>query len=653
MTVKMSRLKNIVLILLLCEILIALLTYIFFAGSIALVLVIYIFVKNLIVIALIFYAISIINENNLSVSEVLGEESKNAFIFGGIGLIKYDENRNIVWLSDLLNEMKINIVGKKVLEWQPLLAPLFEDDDIKIVDINSRKFEVYNNKESRMLYLKDVSDYLGVAKEFEDQQICVAYITIDNYDESIELADEQTAASIQSVSRQTMLDWAKENGVVLKRYKSDSYIAIFNERTYRKQVEDKFILLDIFRSNAEKLGQVMTLSIGIGRGSNILRELDELAFSALSLCYSRGGDQVTVKTIDEPIRYFGGDSESFEKSSMVKARVIAQTLAGLMKQADNIFIMGHKQSDFDSFGASLAMHALCRTYEKEGYIIIDYDSLEEKTKVVAEDMMDDEYYRDVFVSPNYARELITSESLLIIVDNHKPTLAIDENILDLISKKVVIDHHRRGEEFIDLPVLTYLEAAASSTVELIVELFEYQKEVVKVSEREATVMYTGMLIDTNYFKTRVGTRTFHAAAKLKELQANVGQAYKYLEDDYETTVNKLSITQTAYKYGKDILIAFGKTDKIYSRTLLAKAGNELLGISGIKAVFIVGKTGKDEISISSRSTNDINVQVIMEKLGGGGHFSMAACQLKNVTITTAINSLEEAINNYLDERKSE
>ncbi len=651
MTVKMTRLRNGIVIVLLIEFVLALLGYIFISSKTSLVLATYIFIKNIIIFALIFYASSLINENNISVSEVLNDEAKNAFIFGGLGLIKYDKNRNISWTSDLFTEMKINIVGRKLLEWQPLLASLFEDDDIKVVDINSRKFEVYNSKESRMLYLKDVSDYIEISKEFEDQQICVAYITIDNYDESIEQADEQTAASIQSNSRQVILDWAKDNGVVLKRYKSDGYIAVFNERTYRKQVEDKFKILDIFKEQAEQLGQVMTLSIGIGRGSNILRELDELAFSALSLAYSRGGDQATVKSNDEPIRYFGGNSESYEKSNMIRARVIAQTLAGIIKKSDNVLIMGHKQSDFDSFGASIAMYAMCKAYGKKTYIIIDYDSLEEKTKTVATNLCDDERYRGVFISPLRAQELNMSNTLLVIVDNHKPSLAIDSNILDIVSNKVVIDHHRRGEEFVELPLLTYLEPAASSTVELIVELFEYQKEEICVTEREATIMYTGMLIDTNYFRTRVGTRTFQAAAKLKELQANVGEAYKYLEDDYDTTLTKLSIT--AYRYGEGILIAFGKLDKIYSRTLLAKAGNELLGISGVKAVFIVGKTGKEEISISARSTRDINVQLIMEKLGGGGHFSMAACQLDMEDVTRAINLLEEAVNMYLDERKSE
>ena len=385
MTVKMTRLKNFVEILLVIEGFFALCLYGFVSNNFLLFL-IYVWIKNLIVFGFIIYATSIHSENNLSVSEALNDEAKNAFIFGGIGLIQYDENRNITWISDLFIELQLNIVGKKLLEWQPLLASLFEDDDIKVIDINSRKYEVYNSKEKRLLYLKDVTDYITISKEYTDQQIAVAYITVDNYEESIEQADEQTSASIQSTTRQIILDWAKENGVVLKRYKSDGYIAIFNERTYRKQVEDKFKILDGFKKQAEQLGQVMTLSIGIGRGSNILRELDQMAFSALSLSYSRGGDQVTVKSSDEPIRYFGGNSESYEKSNKIRARVIAQTLAGLIKQADNVFIMGHKQSDFDSFGASIGMYALAKAYDKETRIIIDYDSLEEKTGAVAKSL---------------------------------------------------------------------------------------------------------------------------------------------------------------------------------------------------------------------------------------------------------------------------
>ena len=650
MTKKMIQVRNVILAALIVEFLVILLGYVVVKTSVFSTLCSYVLIKNGIFIGIIFYISNLLEKNTVSVSEALNKDAQNAFIFGGIGLIKYDEHRNISWTSDLFKEMDINITGAKLLEWQPQISSLFEEDDVKVIDIKSRKYEVYNSVSTRLLYLKDVTDLTTLTKEYADQQLCVAYITVDNYDESIEHADEQKAASIQSTTRQTILDWAKENGIVLKRYKSDGYIAVFNERIYRKQVEQKFNILDIFKEKAEELGEVMTLSIGVGRDSKVLRELDELAFSALSLSYSRGGDQASIKSNTEDVRFFGGNTESLEKSSRIRARVIAQSLTGLIKQADNVVIMGHRQSDFDSFGASLAMLVLCRAYQKDANIIIDYDSLEEKTAVIANSLKDDERYKGVFISPSRIAEVNRSKTLLVIVDNHKASLAIESSAIDMIKNIVVIDHHRRGEEFIKLPILTYLEPSASSTVELLVELFDYQKVPICVTEREATIMYTGMLIDTNYFKTRVGTRTFQVAAKLRDMQANVGMAHQYLEDDYQTTLNKLSITQTAYQYGEGMLIAFGESEKTYSRTLLAKAGNELMAINGIKAVFTIAKIAKTEVAISARSSRDVNVQVIMEKLGGGGHFSMAACQLKDVEVTSAINMLEEAINEYLDER---
>lgn len=651
MVKKLIQLRKILISLLLLEFIFSLLGYLFFKSEVSFFLAVYVFIKNTICILVILYASSVINDANYSVQEALNKETKNALIFGGVGLVKYDENRNIVWMSDLLHELGIRQIGHKLLEWQPLLASLFDDDDVKVIDIESRKYEAYNSKTSRLIFLKDVTDYETVAKEYEDQQLCVAYLTIDNYDESIEYADEQKAASIQSTTRQIILDWAVANGIILKRYKSDGYIAIFNERIYRKQIEDHFRILDDFKNKIEELGEVMALSIGIGRGSTVLRELEEMAISAISMAYSRGGDQVIVKSNNEDIRYFGGNSESNEKINRIRARVIAQSLSALIKQADNVMIMGHKQSDFDSFGASIAMLAISRAYEKKAQIVIDLDSIEEKTKQIATELKSDKRYNDVFVSPARVNEYVQPGTLLISVDNHKPSLAISEALLDMVENKVVIDHHRRGEEFIDLPLLTYLEPAASSAVELIVELFNYLREDITVTEREATIMYAGMLIDTNYFRTRVGSRTFLAAASLRDMQANVARAYEFLQDDYKTTIEKLSISENCYQFGNDILIAYGKEDEFYSRTLLAKAGNELMNIAGIKAVFIVGRVSKETIAISARSRKEINVQIIMEQLGGGGHFSMAACQIKEDNLKIVLNSLEEAINQYLDERK--
>lgn len=647
---KLMQFRNMVIVLLTVEVVISLLVYMFFPSTIAFALMVYIFIKNILCSVAIYYIHQTIVESNYSVQDALHAEAKNALIFGGIGLIKYDENRNIEWVSDLLYELGLRVVGKKLLEWQPLLATLFEDDDVRTIDINSRRYEVYNSKATRLLYLKDVTDLTTIQKEYTDQQLCVAYLTIDNYDDSIEYADEQKSVMIETTSRQMIFDWAKDNGIILKRYKEDGYLAIFNERIYRKQVEVHFSILDEFKTKMEEIGAVMSLSIGIGRGSKVLRELDGLAFSAISLSYSRGGDQVAVKTLDEEIRYFGGNSENSEKANRVRARVISQTLASLIKQSENVLVMGHKQSDLDSFGASLAIKKFVDAFEKKAYVILDESSLEEKTGNIARKLMKEDMYKGSIIPPMKAMDLINEETLLICVDNHKPTLAISEEVIDKADKVVVIDHHRRGEDFMDSPILTYLEPAASSTVELIVELFEYQRVEIEVLPMEATVMYAGMLIDTNYFRTHVGSRTFQVASKLKEMQANVSKAYEILQDDYKTTLEKMNISANAYRFGNDALIAYGNEEDIHTRPLLAKVGNELLNISEIKAVFVVGRIDKDKIAISARSKTGINVQLIMEKLGGGGHFSMAACQVEEKSIKETINKLEEAIDQYLDER---
>ena len=653
MVKKLVQIRKTVYVLLTVEILVIMFIAVILENMIATILASYVLFKNMICVGVVFYMTKIIDNNNYSVAEALDEDNKNALIFGGIGLIRYDENRNIVWASDLFYEQGLRIIGEKLLEWQPLLAPIFEDEDINVVDINSRKYEVYNSRDTRLLFLKDVSDIYDLAKECEDQQVCIAYITVDNYSDTIEYAEEQKAALIQTTVRQTLFDWAKNNDILLKKYKEDGYLAVFTERIYRKQVEDKFKILDLFKKKIEDIGEVMALSVGIGRGSSLFRELNEMAFNALSLSYSRGGDQIAVKTVGENIRYFGGNSQSSEKSSRVRARVIAQTLIGLIKDSPHVFVMGHKQSDFDSFGASMAIAALAKTYETEVNIVLDVNSLEEKTALVYNKLKSDNGYKNLFISPMRALEIARDDSLLIVVDNHKPSLAINNVLLDVVDKKVVIDHHRRGEEFVDLPILTYLEPGASSTVELVVELFEYSKIDVHITAQEATIMYAGMLIDTNNFRTRVSSRTFQAAAKLKEMNADVSQAYEYLQNDYKTTQDILSVLTTAYPFGKDILIAYGKEDVIYDRTLLAKAGNELLEISDIKAVFVAGKTTKEQISISARSKTDVNVQVIMEELGGGGHFTMAATQIKETDIKLVLNRLEEAINHYLDGRNGE
>lgn len=651
MTKKLIQLRTVMIITLILEVIVIVGLYLIMDKSFLLMLGIYAFIKNVIILLCILYLSYQIEENAISVTDALNSDAKNAFLFGGIGLIQYDENRNITWTSDLFKALDINIIGAKLLEWQPHLVSLFDDEDIKVIDIKGRKYEAYNSQESKLIYLKDVTQFLTLQQDYADSQVAMAYITIDNYEETLENADEPKMALIQSRSRQVIVDWAYSNGIIIRRYKSGGYLAFFNERTYRKQVENKFAILDTFKAMSDELDEVMTLSIGIGRNSRVLRELDEMAMAALNLTYSRGGDQVAVKSGgEEKVVYFGGNTDIYEKSSKVRARVIAQSLAGLIKRADRILIMGHKNSDLDSFGASLGVAKIATAYGKKTNIIVDFDSIEEKTKQVALTIKNDPRYAGMIINANETLDIITKNTLLVVVDNHKPKLALAPILLERVKNKVIIDHHRRGEEFIESPVLTYLEPAASSTVELLVELCEYQNVNLDFNELDATVMYAGMLVDTNYFKQRVGVRTFQSAAVLKDWQANVTQAYEFLEDSYESTLNKISLTANAYRFNDNILISVGDFNQEYSREMLAKSSNALLEISHIKAAFTIGRVDKNMVAVSARSSKGINVQVIMENIGGGGHFSMAAAQFEDKSIKEVQELLEEAISHYLEDR---
>lgn len=647
---KILQLRNLIMVLLAVESVAVFSLYLFTGDGLWFSFAIYVFIKNLLLFMCFIYMTYLSDNNAMSVTEALNADAKNAFLFGGIGLIQYDETRNVIWTSDLFKELNINIIGVKLLEWQPHLASLFEDEDIKIIDIKGKKFEAYNSQETKLIYLKDVSQFLSLQQDYQDQQVCMAYITIDNYEETLENADEPKMALIQSRSRQIIVDWAYSNGIIIRRFKSGGYLAFFNERIYRKQVENKFAILDAFKEMSKELDEVMTLSIGIGKGSRVLRELDDMASAALNLTYSRGGDQVAVKSGDDNVKFFGGNSDTYEKSSKVKARVIAQSLAGLIKNAGHILIMGHKNSDLDSFGASLGAARIAKAYGKKVNIVLDFESIESKTKEVAKMVRNHTQYKGLIISPMEAMEYVSKNTLLIVVDNHKPSLAISNALLERVKNKVVIDHHRRAEEFINAPVLTYLEPAASSTVELIVEISEYQHIDLKFNELDATIMYAGMLVDTNYFKQRVGVRTFQSAAYLKDFQANVTMAYEFLEDSYKETVDRLTITQKAYQYNPYILIAVATNDKEYTRTTLAKSSNVMLEVSGIKASFTIGRVAKNIVAVSARSTKDINVQIIMENMGGGGHFSMAAAQFEDKSVEEVKDLLEETIRLYLEDR---
>ena len=645
---KLINFRNYIIAGLSIEILILIVLYFALNNVLILMLAIYAILKNVMVFILIARAADILKESDSEIEDALSTDSKNALIFGGVGLVKFDENRYIIWTSELFKELNIKLEGVKLLEWQPQLATLFEDDDIKLVDIKGKKYEAYLSKETRMIFFKDVSEFVSLQQDYDDQQVCFGYITIDNYEETISNLDEQTSTKIRTKSREIIFNWAEENGMIIRRYKTGGYLAFFNERTYQKLVTSQFQILEKYREMTEEYEQVLTLSIGIGRESRILKELDELAASALNLTYSRGGNQVCVKSSDGTVKYYGAKTDSNEKTSKIKSRVIIQSLCGAIKRASKVYIVGHKTTDLDSFGASIGLARLVQACGVNAHIVIDNESIEEKTKKASELFSKKPENKGIIIHPNEAIEQANKNTLIILVDHNNPQLLLSPGLVERVKNRVVIDHHRRTDQFIEAPMLSYLESSASSTVELVVELTNYANVDTQFTSDDATIMYAGLLMDTNNFKRRVGVRTFNAAAKLKEYNANILAAEELLEDDYEENQRKLEIISHAYWYNDYIMIA--ASEEVYQRSTIAKASNQLLETGGVKAAFTIAKDPSNMIAISARSKKDINVQVIMESMGGGGHFSMSAVQLKDISLEEARIYLEEKINEYLENR---
>lgn len=586
-----------------------------------------------------------------NVKEMIGPETSNAFLFGQVGLLMYDENHMIYFQSDLFNDREVDLRGMALKEWQPVLEEKFNSQDIIEIQVGEWRFEVYNNQDTGTLYLKDVTYFKDLLDTYHKEQTVFGYLSIDNFDETIASVDEQKGALIQSSVRSTLVEWANEMGIILRRYRQENYILIGDEKAYEKMANGKFIVLNRIREKAAQYNVVLGVSIGLSRHESNLQKMDDAANEAFSLALSRGGDQVVVKSAIEPVRYFGGTSETKMKTSRVRVRIIAQSLNGIFKNAENILIMGHSESDLDSLGASIALYHIAKVYKAPVHIVINPDSIEAKTKRAYRRLVKSEQYDDVFVIPQRVNELVKEGTLLISVDNHRPTLSIAPQLVESVKDIVVIDHHRRGEEFMGSPILTYLEPAASSSVELITELFDYQEKKVKLSELEATILYAGMLVDTSNFKSRVGVRTFKVAATLKEMGADMAKATELLQDDLAFTLKKAEFIQGAKRYHSHVLIASGQETENHTRVMLAKVGNELLSIDETEAAFVIGRIDENTVAVSGRSKDKINVQVIMEKMGGGGHFGMAACQITDTTVEEVNQLLIEKIDEYFDERE--
>lgn len=586
------------------------------------------------------------------------------------GLI--DDNGRIIWINYRMKE----ILGKEKEQKKSVMA-IFEsirkenlpdEEEIKEIylSFNGRDYRIElkrvnlgdisggldlldEEKSSGIIamYMFDTTDYNTAVRTLAEQQMVSALIYIDNYDEVIDSSEEGSLAVTPGLVESKINKYISSRGGIVKKLEKDKYIALFTYAALDSMKSDKFSLLADVKKIEVGEDRAFTISIGIGTKTNDeYTKSFELAKSAMELALGRGGDQVVVKD-NEKVIYFGGKSQQMEKNTRVKARVKAHALREIMNNKEKVFIMGHKIGDMDSLGASVGIFRAMTHLGKKAYIVIN--DITTSVKPVMDRLMTLPEYEGVFINSNAAEDMVDSASVVVVVDVNKPSYTECENLLNLCRTLVVIDHHRQSDETIEGAILSYVEPNASSASEMVAELLQYIDNGVKLKAAEAEAMYAGVIIDTNNFNNKAGVRTFEASAFLRRNGADIVRVRKFLRSDMDEYKAKAETISNMEVYKGCFAFAVSPSEGLASPTIVAaQAANEMLDIKGIKASFVFTDfAGK--IYISARSIDEVNVQVIMERLGGGGHMSISGAQLKDTTIEEAVDIVKRTLDNMMEE----
>ena len=497
------------------------------------------------------------------------------------------------------------------------------------------------------LYLFDETALKIALQEVDDQSLAVALIYLDNYEEALESVEEvRRSLLIALIDRKVNKYIAALDGIC-KKLEKDKYLVVMRKKAVDQLRENRFDLLEDVKTVNIGNEMAVTISIGVGLSGLTYAQNYEFARNAIDLALGRGGDQAVVKMPDN-IAYYGGKSQQVEKSTRVKARVKAHAFREIITVKDKIYVMGHHLGDTDSFGASVGIYRIAKAFGKQAHIVLD-DVTASMQPMVDMFRNNDDYEDDMIISGTQALEMIGSNAVLVVVDVNKPSITECPELLKRCNSIVVLDHHRQGTEVIENATLSYIEAYASSTCEMVSEILQYISDGMRLKAEEAACLYAGIMIDTNNFMTKTGVRTFEAAAYLRRNGADVTWIRKLFRDDaaeYKAKADAVSQAEI-YKHSYAISICHG--EHVQSPTVVgAQAANELLNIKGVKASFVLTEYN-GMIYISARSIDEVNVQVIMERMGGGGHMTMAGAQLKDSTFEAGIIVIKNTLDTMIEE----
>lgn len=602
-----------------------------------------------------------------SITYKVKKAGETAFNKLPIGILVLDKNSKIVWSNHEARIIFMCSPEKFYLEdlsselYSSLTFQLQDVDDtndnIEVISFNTKIYgKIYFVEyllKHNVLYFTDITEHEELKTQYYNRTEVLGYINIDNLEETLQEFDVQTKAEYEGKIISAIAKWADENGILVRGLSATRYILITDQEHLENVIKTNFSILDDVKIlfNTSRVVRI-TLSMGIACNDINVNNLSEEAQEQLELALSRGGDQVVVKKNDE-ILYFGAKTDPIVKESKVEIRVKSEELTNLMNNSSSIFIIGHKNIDADGFAATVAMYKWAKQLGKNAYIVYDPDSIDPTVgkifKTIKEEYVS---FMEAFITPNKIGRYADKESLLMVVDFQTIYQVVDPKIFNHFEKVGIIDHHRKGAGALENNKFYYSQASASSSVELIFELMSFMKEPVEFSELEATWMLLGIVVDTNNFVYRASSTTFDVASTLKKYGADMNVVKEYLKEDLNEKRSRQNAISSLDMYLERVAIAHTDEDEIVDRTTLAKISDELISIDKVELAITVGRIGENQIGLSARSLGKINSQIIMEKMGGGGHLNNAAAQRKDETIEETIIILKDKLDSFLTEEEN-
>jgi len=573
-------------------------------------------------------------------------------------MIIVDRKGRLHWYNEVLTEWfepeEIK-VGHSILVLCPSLPleknwgksgrEVFTVDDKYYQTIYKPVEQIADDMELMIFYISDITASEKIKVECQDAVPVMAYIQIDNYDDVLQGLNESQRTSVLAAVNKLLAEWTTENEAFLKKYADDMYFAVLNRQQLNKCLHEKFDILDKVRAIHAGNKIPVTLSMGVGADERSVAMLGERAQAGLDLALGRGGDQVAVH-VGGKLQFYGGKAKAVEKNTRVKARIVAQALREIIEDAELVLVMGHLNEDFDSLGAAMGVSAMARHFGKNTRIVVSQPGV--SLSKFKETLGEEEQYQHLFVSPTQALALLTPRTLLFVVDVHNPELTAAPELLNRVERIVVIDHHRRSEAFIVNPLLVYLEPSASSTCELITELLMYFDDYLNFNKIEATVLYAGIVLDTKQFSVQSGVRTFDAAAYLRRAGADSALVRQMFRQDLETVKARAEILNQAAMLPGGGVVADCPANIRNAKIVASQVADMLLNVEGVRVSFVLFSI-EDGIGVSARSNGDINVHIIMEELGGGGHQTVAGAQVKKASMEEVKRKVIELSTKYTEE----